>query len=237
VAVGSETSFVRDNTRVAAVPCVPEVRLHQADDAIGLWQATESAAGGPLPPPFWAFAWAGGQALARYVLDRPTTVAGKVVFDLAAGSGLVAVAAALAGAVEVTANEIDGYAAAAIALNADLNGVPVAIDTGDLLDGAPPRADVVLAGDVFYRRPMAERVLPFLERARDRGVDVLVGDPGRAYLPRDRFVRVASYDVAVAADLEDAAVKRVDVWRLPAAGSAGRDRHDGINGPTAGAAR
>jgi predicted nicotinamide N-methyase len=224
--VRSTVRFVREHTRVAPVPYVPEVRLHQAGDAIGLWETTESVAGGQLPPPFWAFAWAGGQALARYVLDHPDLVTGKVVFDLASGSGLVAVAAALAGAVEVTANEIDEYAGAAIALNADVNGVPVRVVPGDLLDGEPPRADVLLAGDVFYRAPMAERVLPFLTRARAAGAAVLVGDPGRAYLPRERLIRLAGYDVPVVAELEDAAVKRVDVWELPA-----------LNGSAAGAAR
>jgi predicted nicotinamide N-methyase len=214
LATRAREDFVRRHTRVAAVPFVPEVQLHQAADAIALWETTESTAGADQPPPFWAFAWAGGQALARYLLDRPELVAGKQVFDLAAGSGLVAVAAALAGAAGVTANEIDEYAGAAIALNAAVNATPVRVVVGDLLDGAPPEADVVLAGDVFYRKPMADRVLPFLDLARRSGAEVLVGDPGRAYLPRSRFVRLAGYDVPVVADLEDAEVKRVDVWSL-----------------------
>lgn len=205
--------FVRAYTSVAGVPFVPEVRLHQARDLIALWQRTEDAAGTQAPPPFWAFAWAGGQALARYLLDHPEVVAGRTVFDLAAGSGLVAIAAALAGAAQVSANEIDEYAVAAIALNASANGVTVRPVPGDLLDG-DVTADVVLAGDVFYRKPMADRVLPFLERARRGGADVLVGDPGRAYLPRARLIRLAGYDVPVVAELEDADVKRVDVWRL-----------------------
>jgi predicted nicotinamide N-methyase len=209
------TDFLRAQTVLRPVPYVPEVRLHQADDAIAVWQATEEvAAGEQLPPPFWAFAWAGGQAIARYILDHPKTVAGRSVFDLASGSGLVAIAAALAGAAPVVANEIDPYAMAAVAVNADANGVTVAGVPGDRLDADAYGAEVVLAGDVFYRKPMAERVLPFLERARTHGALVLVGDPGRAYLPRRGFTRVAEYEVPVAAGLEDAAVKRTTVWTL-----------------------
>ncbi|MGA5702618.1 class I SAM-dependent methyltransferase [Peterkaempfera bronchialis] len=213
-AVRSE-EFVRAHTRVAATPYVPEVLLHQADEAIGLWERTEQAQGGArMPPPFWAFGWAGGQALARHVLDHPEAVAGRTVLDLASGSGLVAVAAALAGAATVTASDIDRFAAAAVGLNAAVNGVRVAPRLGDLLDGDGDGAEVVLAGDVFYERPMAERVLPFLERARDRGALVLVGDPGRAYLPRERFEAVSLHEVPVVADLEDRAVKATTVWRL-----------------------
>jgi predicted nicotinamide N-methyase len=215
--MNSTVRFIRTNTRVAPVPFVPEVLLHQGGDAVELWQAMEDAAGTPLSPPFWAFAWLGGQALARYVLDHPAVTAGRAVLDLAAGSGLVAVAAARAGAAAVTANEIDGYALAAVGLNAAANGVAVALVPGDLLDGGvpgDPPADVVLAGDVFYRKPMADRVLPFLARARRRGAEVLVGDPGRAYLPRERLAPVAAYDIPAAAGLEDATVKPVTVWRL-----------------------
>jgi predicted nicotinamide N-methyase len=207
------TAFVGRHTAVRPVPYVPEVRLHQADDAIALWETLEEIAGAQLPPPFWAFAWAGGQALARYVLDHPETVAGRTVLDLASGSGLVAIAAAAAGAAAVRANEIDPYALVAIDLNAHANGARLDAVAGDLLDGDPD-ADVVLAGDVFYRKPMADRVLPFLLRARERGSLVLVGDPGRAYLPRDGFTAVAAYDLPVVASLEDAAVKRTTVWRL-----------------------
>jgi predicted nicotinamide N-methyase len=207
---------IRSHTRVAPVPYVPEVRLYQADAAIDLWQAMEGWAGGELPPPFWAFAWLGGQALARHLLDHPDVVAGRSVLDLAAGSGLVAIAAARAGAAEVAANEIDEYALRAIALNAALNGVALRVVPGDLLDRDEPGAvaDVVLAGDVFYRKPMADRVLPFLTRALAAGAEVLVGDPGRAYLPRERLVPVAEHAVPSAADLEDAAVKPVTIWRL-----------------------
>ncbi|WP_055588175.1 class I SAM-dependent methyltransferase [Streptacidiphilus griseoplanus] len=207
--------FVLAHTRVAPVAHLPELRLHQADEAIGLWELTERVQGGVrMNPPFWAFAWAGGQALARHVLDHPGTVAGRRVLDLATGSGLVAVAAAVAGAASVAASDIDPFSAAAVGLNAALNGVRVEARLGDLLDGDGGDAEVVLAGDVFYERPMAERVLPFLRRARARGALVLVGDPGRAYLPRQRFESVSVQQVPVVADLEDRAVKATTVWRL-----------------------
>ncbi|GAA1831726.1 methyltransferase [Luedemannella flava] len=207
--------FVRAHTTLRPVPGLPSLLLHQADDAIDLWQTTEAHLGATgTPPPFWAFAWAGGHALARYVLEHPDLVAGRGVLDVASGSGLVAVAAAAAGAASVVANEIDGYAAAAIALNADANGFVVDVVHGDLLDGDGGAADVVFAGDVFYSRAMAQRVLAFLERARARGAQVLVGDPGRAYLPRERFTRVADYRVPVDRSLEDADTKDVTVWRV-----------------------
>jgi predicted nicotinamide N-methyase len=194
---------------------VPELRLHLADEAIGLWERTERERGGQQPPPFWAFAWAGGQALARYLLDHRDLVRGRHVFDLAAGSGLVAIAAAKAGAAAVTANEIDPYATAAIAVNAAANDVHLSITLGDVLDGGADGADVVLAGDVFYSKLMTDRVLAFLQRAATGGARVLVGDPGRAYLPRGRFTAVARYDIPVSRDLENTDVKVTTVWRLP----------------------
>ncbi len=213
----ANAAFVRAQTRLAQVPFVPEITLYMAEDAIALWETTETERGEiGLPPPFWAFAWAGGMGVARYVLDHPEVVAGRTVLDLAAGSGLVAVAAALRGAASVRAAEIDAYAVAAIELNAAANGVRVAAEVADLLDGDGGPAEVVLAGDVFYERAMAARFLPFLERAQARGALVIVGDPGRAYLPRDRFTEVASYEVPVLADLEDAARKTTTVWRLTA---------------------
>src|SRR6202035_4557189 len=163
---------------------------------------------------FWAFPWAGGQALARYLLDHPTCAAGRAVLDLAAGSGLVAIAAAKAGAAAVTASETDPLAFTAIELNCAANGVTLEATVGDVLDGGASGTDLVLAGDAFYERPMAERLLPYLERARASGAVVLVGDPGRAYLPRDRFEAVASYDVPVSRVMEDADVKRTTAWRL-----------------------
>jgi predicted nicotinamide N-methyase len=209
------SDFIRSHTRLDAPSAVPEVLLHLAEEPIELWERTEQERGGQLPPPFWAFAWAGGQALARYVLDHPDLVRGRTVFDLAAGSGLVAIAAARAGAASVTAVEVDPLAVAAIAINAAANDVSVSITLGDVLDGDAAGADVVLAGDVFYSRPMTERVLPFLQRARAGGARVLMGDPGRAYLPRGLFTAVATYDIPVTQALESAEIKVSTVWELP----------------------
>ncbi|MBX6356624.1 MAG: methyltransferase [Micromonosporaceae bacterium] len=203
-----------DQLRLTRVPFVPEVQLHLAEDAIVLWARLEAAVGQSLPPPFWASAWAGGQGLARYVLDHPEVVAGRRALDLAAGSGLVAVAAAKAGAAVATANDIDPYALAAIRLNARANAVQVDVWAGDLLDGDAGGAEVVLAGDVFYSRDMSRRMLAFLDRVAARGGTVLVGDPGRAYLPKDRLDVVATYRVPVLGALEDAEVKQTDVLRL-----------------------
>ncbi|MDH6137600.1 putative nicotinamide N-methyase [Kitasatospora sp. MAA4] len=214
----SDAAFVRESTRPTPVPFVPEVCLSMADDAIALWETTEEARGEiGLPPPFWAFAWAGGVAVARYVLDHPELVEGRTVLDVAAGSGLVGIAAALRGAKSVRAAEIDAYAVAAIGINAQANGVRVDAAVEDLLDGDGGPAEVVLAGDVFYERAMAGRFLPFLERAQARGALVVVGDPGRAYLPRERFTALAAYEVPVVADLEDTALKATTVWQLTAA--------------------
>jgi predicted nicotinamide N-methyase len=204
--------FVRAHTRLAPVPYVPELLLHQADEPIALWEATETA-GTEQPPPFWAFAWAGGQALARHVLDDPELVAGRDVLDLATGSGLVAVAAARAGALPVTANDIDPLSLAAAAANAQANAVDLRFVEGDLLR-TDDRYSVVLAGDVFYSREMSARVLPFLRRAAGRGSLVLVGDPGRAYLPADQMIKRASYDVPVLESLESVPVRHTTVWQV-----------------------
>ena len=206
------TAFVLANTRLATVPQAAPIRLYlsagDADGAYGLWART-----GRDPPPFWAFAWAGGLGLARYLRAHPQAVAGRRVLDVACGSGLVAIAAARAGAAHVTANDVDGYALAATALNATANGVTVDVVGGDLLAGDGGDAEVVLAGDVFYDRSFAELILPFLERAAARGALVLVGDPDRRYVPRDRLREVASYDVAVTRVIEDGDVKRTTIWR------------------------
>ena len=208
------TTFVLAHTSLTVVPFVPEVRLHLADEPIGLWERTESDRGGEqLPPPFWAFAWAGGQAIARYLLDHPALVAGRRVLDVAAGSGLIAIAAALAGAATVTAVEIDPLAVAAIGLNARANRVDVTARLEDVLSGDGGDAQVVFAGDVFYSREMTERILGFILRVRARGASVLVGDPGRVYLPREHLSRVAVYDVPVQQALEDTPVKRTTLWR------------------------
>jgi predicted nicotinamide N-methyase len=188
------------------------VVLHQADEPIALWEATE-AGGTAQPPPFWAFAWAGGQALARHLLDDPGLVDGRSVLDLATGSGLVAVAAARAGASPVTANDIDPLSLAAAAANASANRVTLRFVEGDLLD-SDEKYGVVLAGDVFYSREMAGRVLPFLRRAAGRGSLVLVGDPGRAYLPTGGMTRRVTYEIPVIESLESVPVRRTSVWQV-----------------------
>jgi predicted nicotinamide N-methyase len=203
-----------DGLRLTELPFVPEICLHLAGDAIVFRARLEAQAGAPLPPPFWADAWAGGQAVARYVLDHRQVVAGRRVLDVAAGSGLVAIAGAMAGAGVVTANDIDPYAVAAIALNAQVNDVAVDACGGDLLDGDGGDAEVVLAGDVFYDRSMAERMLSFLRRAQQRGAQVLVGDPGRDYLPHDGLEVRASYQVSMLGAAEDAQISQVQVLEL-----------------------
>ncbi|AMJ61365.1 class I SAM-dependent methyltransferase [Bosea sp. PAMC 26642] len=206
--------FIMANTCLLPVPHAPEISLHVAQEATELWQKTEDElAVIGLPPPFWAFAWAGGQALARYLLDDPGVVAGKRVLDFASGSGLVAIAAAKAGAASVTANDIDAFATEAIALNADANGVAVDVLLDDMV-GSDAGWDVICAGDVCYERDMAERVVAWLSVLSARGATVLIGDPGRSYLPRDRLVPLASYEVPVTRSLEDAEIKRSTVWRL-----------------------
>ncbi len=210
------SDFICANTRLLPVPLVPDIALHLAEESVPIWRSTEEELGKMgLPPPFWAFAWAGGQALARYVLDRPGTVRGKSVLDLAAGSGLVAIAAMKAGGRSVEAADIDGFAIAAIGLNAQANGVMVNVVADDLLAAPSSRGwDVVLAGDIFYERDTADRALAFLRDARARGADVLIGDPGRTYLPRERLKKLAEYNVPVTRELEDAEIKRTTVWRF-----------------------
>ncbi|MET0235184.1 MAG: 50S ribosomal protein L11 methyltransferase [Kibdelosporangium sp.] len=207
-------AFVRAHTRLGAAPHVPELQLYLADDAIDLWERVEAEVGQrDLAPPFWAFAWAGGQALARYVLDNPALVAGRHVLDLAAGCGVVALAAAKAGARRVVANEIDPFAIDAIALNAEVNGLAVQTVLGDVLDGDADGADVVLAGDIFYDKAVTSRMMPYIQRLQGRGVTVLVGDPGRAHLPQQKFEQVARYEISVPRALEDSEVKTTTVWR------------------------
>lgn len=199
-----------------APSAAPELRLHLADDAVALWKLTEEQLGElGLPPPFWAFAWAGGQALARYVLDHPEIVRGKAVLDLASGSGLVAIAAMKAGASSALAADIDAFAGHAATLNAALNGVQVATRAVDLI-GAPVAAEVILVGDLFYDRELAPRVLAWLVALHSQGKAVLVGDPGRTYLPRDKLDQIAVYDIPVTRALEDAELKLAAVWRLRA---------------------
>jgi predicted nicotinamide N-methyase len=209
---------VRDGTRLVPVPLVPEIRLYQTDDLVSLWQRTELAGQAEQDPPFWASAWAGGRALARYLLDHPATVYGKPVTDLASGSGLVAIAAALAGAGTVTAYDIDPLSVAAIGLNAAANNVLVRAVCADILDrdGPPgPGPAVVLVADAFYERELSARVMGFLERCAAVGATVLAGDLGRKHLPQDRLVPVARYEVPDLRGLEDRDTKTVTVWTLP----------------------
>jgi predicted nicotinamide N-methyase len=209
--------FIRAHTRLQPVPHTPELSLYVADAITPIWTMTEDALGElGLAPPFWAFAWAGGQGVARYVLDHPETVAGKAVLDFAAGSGLCAIAAMRAGAARALANDIDPFCRAAVALNARANGVTVDSLIGDLLDGPAPDADVILAGDICYEKPMSERVLAWLSRANDRGVRVLIGDPGRSYFPKTGLTPLAQYQVPTTRELEDDEIKRTGVWTFPA---------------------
>ncbi|GGH32383.1 50S ribosomal protein L11 methyltransferase [Alsobacter metallidurans] len=207
-------AFILAHTQLVPTPHAPEVRLHVATESTALWQKTEDELGAiGLPPPFWAFAWAGGQALARWLIDHPDAVRRKRVLDFASGSGLAGIAAALAGAARVEAVDIDAFALAAIGLNAAANGVAVEATCEDLV-GQDRGWDVVLAGDVCYERDMAGVVTDWLEALARRGALVLVGDPGRSYLPRERLVAVATYQVKTTRDLEDAEVKRTTVWRF-----------------------
>ena len=214
-------AFIRDNTRLQAPPHTPELSLHLADEITPIWKLTEEALEEiGLPPPFWAFAWAGGQALARYILDHPEIVAGKRVIDFATGSGIVAIAAMKAGAASVLAADIDVFCEAAVGLNAEANGVAVAFTDVNLLDAPPPvgpslATDVLLAGDICYERPMAEAVMDWLRQGRAKGASVLIGDPGRTYFRKDDLLKLAEYQVETTRELEDLAVKRTSVWTLP----------------------
>ena len=208
-------AFVRANTSILSPPLVPEVKLYLAHEALPIWQKTEDELGEiGLPPPFWAFAWAGGQALSRYILDTSSTVRGKRVVELASGSGMVGIAAMKAGATSVLSADIDLFSVAAIKVNAALNDVLLGITSDNLLNCAAPDADVVLVGDLFYEKGVAERCLDWLVKAQAKGIDVLIGDPGRSYLPKDRLIKVAEYSVPVSRDLEDSEIKRTAVWRL-----------------------
>lgn len=227
----SATEIIRGSTRLGSVPLVPEIRLYQASEPMSVWQHTERVTGRTgLDPPFWAFAWAGGQALARYLLDHPEAVKDRHVIDIASGSGLVAIAAARAGAAAVTAYDIDPLAATAITMNASANGVAVRAVCADVLDEdapASPGIEVILAADAFYERDLAGRVMRFLERGQARGADVLAGDFGRAYLPRDRLRALAAYDVPGLIGLEDSDIKRTTIW-APLAARSGEGQGNGL---------
>ncbi len=208
-------AFIRANTAVLSPPLVPELRLHLAHEAVPLWMKTEEELDEiGLPPPFWAFAWAGGQALSRYVTDNPACVRGLTVLDLASGSGMVAIAAARAGAAHVTASDIDAFAVVSMTMNAGLNGVSLSAAGTDLLEHPPGAFSVILVGDLFYEKNIAARALAWLRLAQANGARVLIGDPGRSYLPKDSLEKLAEYNVPVTRDLEDAEIKRTAVWAL-----------------------
>ena len=217
----NHAAFIRANTTVMSPPLVPEVKLHLAHEAVPLWQKTEEELDEiGLPPPFWAFAWAGGQALARHILDHPEIIRGRSVIDLASGSGLVGIAAMKAGAAHVLAADIDRFSVVAIELNAALNFPPpcgegdFGITSEDLLTAPPPPCDVILVGDLFYEEDLAARIYDWLSLAQSMGIAALIGDPGRSYLPREKLEWLGEYQVPVTRDLEDAEIKQTAVWRL-----------------------
>jgi predicted nicotinamide N-methyase len=211
----SRRAFILRHTRLRPVPGIEEIRLHLADEVLPLWHAVQVETGDPdATLPYWAFAWAGGLAIARYVRENPQTVAGLRVFDLGAGSGLCAIAALRAGASEATSADIDEIALDAVRLNARANGRRVAVVRRDVLDEDPPDVDVILAGDCWYEAGLAERVQPWLRRAHDQGIHVLIGDPGRRYLPTNELLERAAYDVRTTTELEDLALKKGHVYTL-----------------------
>ena len=206
-------AFVRDNTRLQHPPHTPELQLHLADEVTPIWRLTEEELGAiGLPPPFWAFAWAGGQALARWLLDNPKEARGRRVVDFATGSGIVAIAALKTGATDVLASDIDAFCEAAVTLNGEANGVQVSFTSVNLLASEPPDADLICAADICYEKPLAEGVRAWLRKAHQRGARVLIGDPGRTYFDPEGLVQLAEYTVPTTRDLEDREVKRTGVW-------------------------
>jgi predicted nicotinamide N-methyase len=207
-------AFIKANTELLRPPLVPEVVLHLASEIVPIWRKTEEQlAEEGIPPPFWAFAWAGGQALARYVIDNPEIVRGKRVLDFATGSGLSAIAAMKAGASHVLASEIDAFAGAAVALNSRANDVAIDCVIEDVV-GRDDGWETVIAGDVCYEREMSARVFAWLTALARRGAFVLMGDPGRNYLPKANLVELAVYDVQTTRELEDREIRRTRVWRV-----------------------
>lgn len=215
IAARDPARFIRDNTLLHEPPLTPEIRLHLASEIVPIWQMTEEELEKTgLPPPFWAFAWAGGQALSRYILDNPQVVAGKRVLDFGAGSGLIGIAAMKAGAASVLAADIDPFAIAAIAINAAENDVVVSATADDIVGAENRGWDTVLVGDMCYERPLAERVEAWLRRLAGEGVTVLIGDPGRTYLPKAGLDKLVSYAVKTTRELEDTDVRNTSVWRV-----------------------
>lgn len=206
--------FVKANTELLAAPLAPEIVLHLAAESLPIWQKTEDQLGEMnVPPPYWAFAWAGGQAMARYLLDNPDICRGRAVLDLGSGSGICAIAAAKAGAGRVLAADIDVVALAAIKLNGKANDVHIETTGDDLLARPGLRDGLVIVGDLFYERELADRVLGFIDSAKAAGCAVFIGDPQRSYFPRGRFEKLFEYQVPVTRELEDAEIKRTAVWR------------------------
>jgi predicted nicotinamide N-methyase len=215
MSIADPAAFILANTHLQPVPHTPEISLWLADEITPIWRMTEEELGAMgLPPPFWAFAWSGGQGLARWLLDTPAEVAGRTVLDFATGSGLVGIAAMKAGAAQGLAADIDPFCAAAVALNAQANGVALAFTEIDLLEGPPPEVDVICAGDVCYEKPMTDRVMDWLRAARRQGSRVLIGDPHRTYFRSEGLVHLAEYQVPTTRELEDFAIKRSSVWAL-----------------------
>lgn len=211
---GDPAAFIRANTVVEAPRLVPEIRLHLVHEITPIWEATEKEMNeAALAPPYWAFAWAGGQALARYVIDTPETVAGRRVLDFAAGGGIAGIAAAMAGAARIEAADIDPFAAAAVSLNAALNGASVEITSRDLIDAAPAW-DVVLAGDICYEGPTAARAAAWFRRLAGAGVRVYIGDPGRSYLPKEGLEKITAYAVRTTREIEDTDLRNACVWQV-----------------------
>lgn len=206
--------FVRENTVAAQAPLVPEITLHLASEVTPLWHATEEVLEqNGLPPPYWAFAWPGGQTFARLLLDRPELAHRRKVLDFASGCGIAAIAAAKGGAAKVVATEIDSFAVAALGLNAALNAVSFDIFEGDILADPPTDWDLILAGDVCYEKPMADRTLAWLDLAVAQGTEVLIADPGRAYLPKSGLVEIARHDVPTPLDLENRKIMTTVIYR------------------------
>jgi predicted nicotinamide N-methyase len=211
----SAAAFILGHTAVSSPPACPELRLHPASEVTPLWEATETyLAQNNVPPPYWAFPWVGGQALARYILDHPQLVAGKSVLDFASGSGLVGIAAKLAGAAEVLATDIDRVALSAIALNMKENGVTFDVSDRDVLDEQDCPWDVIVAGDVCYEKPMAEKTFAWLRRCSKAGAKALMADPGRAYLPKTGLMRLAEITIACSLDLEDKTSRDVGIFQI-----------------------
>lgn len=207
--------FILSHTRLQRPTSVPELQLYLADEVIPFWKLVEQEQGEGVPPPFWAFAWVGGLAIARYILDNPEVVASKRVLDFATGSGLCAIAASLAGAPHVLASDTDPWTGAAVALNAKANNVEIGYTSRNLLRSEPPRVGLILAGDVCYEEPMAADVMAWLEAAHHRGIQVLIGDPGRSHFPRERLRQLAEYAIPTTRELEDRDIKPTGVYTFP----------------------